>query len=98
MKREIRYSLRARFEQLEMLDYIAQNFGIEKAKEIFNKIEKILAQLSINPEMYPQSNRKKGIRRCVFSKQTSIYFRVNSETIEIISFRPNRKTPREPFI
>ncbi|MBI0400835.1 MULTISPECIES: type II toxin-antitoxin system RelE/ParE family toxin [Cyclobacterium] len=95
MKLSIRYSLRARQEEMELLDYVLQNFGQKKAKEIYLLLEKRLDQLSESPEMYRESNKRKGLRKCVFSKQTSIYYRVKEDHIEIVSFRPNRKNPNK---
>lgn len=78
---------------MELLDYVLQNFGQKKAKEIYLILEKRLDQLSESPEMYRESNKRKGLRKCVFSKQTSIYYRVKEDHIEIVSFRPNRNNP-----
>lgn len=69
----VRYSLRAKLEEIELLEYVVQKFGHNKAKEVFLKIENTLDMLSETPEMYRESNRRKSVRKCVFSKQTSIY-------------------------
>ncbi|AEL25395.1 type II toxin-antitoxin system RelE/ParE family toxin [Cyclobacterium marinum] len=95
MKLSIRYSLRARQEEMELLDYVLQNFGKKKTKEIYLLLEKRLDQLSESPEMYRESNKRKGLRKCIFSKQTSIYYRIKEDHIEIVSFRPNRKNPNK---
>ncbi len=91
----IRYSLRARHEEIDLLDYILRDFGSKKAKEVYENIERVLSEIAQMPEMYPASRNKKGLRKCVFSKQTSIYYRVHDEHIEVISFRPNRSNPRK---
>lgn len=91
----VRYSLRARHEEIELLEYVVSEFGQQKAKEIYNRIEKSLELISEAPEMYRESNRRKGLRKCTFSKQTSIYYRIKEESIEIVSFRPNRKDPKK---
>jgi plasmid stabilization system protein ParE len=90
---EIRFSLRARLEQIELLEYVDEKFGQEKAKEIYFKIEKALGMITEEPEMYRESGRRKGLRKCPFSKQTSIYYRIKEDHIEVVSFRPNRKGP-----
>lgn len=91
----VRYSLRARHEEIELLEYVVRKFGQQKAKEIYNGIEKTLDLISEAPEMYRESNRRKGLRKCAFSKQTSIYYRIKDDHIEIVSFRPNRKDPKK---
>jgi plasmid stabilization system protein ParE len=91
----VRYSLRARHEEIELLEYIVQRFGLKKAKEIYISIEKTLDRISKTPEMYRISKRREGLRKCPFSKQTSIYYRIRQDHIEVVSFRPNRKDPRK---
>ncbi|MEX2511542.1 MAG: type II toxin-antitoxin system RelE/ParE family toxin [Cyclobacteriaceae bacterium] len=91
----IRYSLRARNEEIELLEYVLQKFGQKKVKEVYVSIEKTLEQLSNAPEIYRESNKRKGLRKCSFSKQTSIYYRIKEEHVEIVSFRPNSKDPKK---
>jgi Plasmid stabilization system protein len=79
---------------LDILDYIDQNFGRKKAKEIYQRLERAIDLISEVPEMFPESKKRKGLRRYVFSKQNSIYYRVNSDSIEIVSLRPNQKDPK----
>jgi plasmid stabilization system protein ParE len=90
---QILYSLRAKHEEIELLEYIVQNFGLKKAKDIYDRIEKVLEEISQNPEMFIASKKQKDLRKCVFSKQTSIYYRVNQSHLEVVSFRANKKDP-----
>lgn len=94
MSLEVRYSLRARHEEIELLEYIVDTFSKEKAKEVYHKIERVLDQISEMPEMYRSSKKMNGLRKCVFSKQTSIYYRIYENHLEVVSFRPNRRNPK----
>jgi plasmid stabilization system protein ParE len=89
----VRYSLRARQEEIELLEYIVQEFGKKKAKEVYNRIESLLDQISKTPEMYRVSSKRKYLRKCFLSKQTSIYYRVHQDYLEVVSFRGIRKDP-----
>ena len=89
----VRFSLRARQEEIELLEYIVQEYGEKKAKEVYDRTEKLLAQISKTPEMYRASSKQKNLRKCLLSKQTSIYYRVHDEHLEVVSFRGNRKDP-----
>jgi plasmid stabilization system protein ParE len=90
---QIVYSHRAKSEYKEIILYVVQNFGLEKAAKIDSLFEKIIFQISINPKMYPLFNKKRNIRRCVISKQTSMYYRIAKETVEIVSYRSNLMNP-----
>jgi len=58
---KVRYSFRARHEEIELLEYIVNRFGQEKAKEVYNRIEKVLELISNMPKMYPSSKKKKDL-------------------------------------
>lgn len=92
---KIRYSHRASNEQIALLEYVLNRFGENTAKQVYHKIEKVLAEIANMPNMYRSSKRKKGLRKCVLSKQTSIYYRVTGDYLEIVSFRANRKDPNK---
>jgi plasmid stabilization system protein ParE len=89
----IRYSLRARQEEIDLLEYVLNKFGQKKAKEVHERIEQMLDKIATMPEMFPASKYLKGLRKCVFSKNTSIYYRVSNDHIEVVSFRANQKDP-----
>ena len=78
---------------MAVLAYVQDKFGSKKAKEIYERIEQMLERIASMPELFPTSKKQKGLRKCVFSEQTSIYYRVNEDYIEVISFRANRKDP-----
>lgn len=92
---KVRYSLRAKHEEIELLEYVLNRFGENTAKKVYNKIERVIAEITNMPDMYRSSKRRKGLRKCVLSKQTSIYYRVKDDYIEIVSFRANRKDPKK---
>lgn len=49
--------------------------------------------IAINPYMFPYSNKKENLRRCVISPQTTLYYRFLGEYIELVSFRGNQMNP-----
>ena len=66
---------------------------IEGLKNLAQKIEKITRLISLNPNVFPDSTIKKGVKRAVLDKFNTIYYRLNGETVEILSFFANRKNP-----
>jgi len=87
----VRFSTLAFSEYEAILQYVSDNFGILKASEVDAHFERIINQLALNPEMYPASFKHKEIRRCVISRQTSLFYRFTGQFVEIISFRANFK-------
>ena len=71
----IRYSNRAYNEYISIIEYISEKFGIVMAEKIDHHFEEVINQISINPLLFPYSNKKKNLRRCVISPQTTLYYR-----------------------
>lgn len=95
---DIKYSTRAEKEYFKLLDYLVDEFGSTTADKVDKKIEETLSIISHNPTLYPESKEKKGTRRCVLSKQTTIYYRVKKKNIEIVTLWSNKKNPTKKGI
>jgi plasmid stabilization system protein ParE len=90
----VRYSTRAYVEYEEILEYVSGKFGILVAANVDLYFEEVIDQIAINPLLYPYSNKKKNLRRCVISPQTTLYYRFNGEYVELASFRGNKMDPK----
>ena len=65
-------------------------------KEIINFLEdlKSFEEIVSNfPEIYPESQIKKGYRRAVINRQTSVLYSIESKSILIHSLFDNRQDP-----
>ncbi|MGF7138247.1 type II toxin-antitoxin system RelE/ParE family toxin [Roseimarinus sediminis] len=89
----VRYSTRSSEEYEEILDYVFNKFGAAVAAKVDMCFEKVIDQIAINPNLYPYSDKKENLRRCVISSQTTLYYRFNGTNIELASFRGNRMNP-----
>lgn len=94
MPYEVRYSTRAYKEYEGILDYVSNKFGAAIAIKVDIYFEEIIDQISINPFLYPYSDKKEALRRCVISPQTTLYYRFSGECIELASFRGNKMNPK----
>jgi len=68
----IRYSLRAKQEEIALIEDVLNRFGEKKANEVASKIDRIIESLSKMPKLYRASKRGNGVRKCALSKQVSI--------------------------
>lgn len=91
---EVRYSTRAYLEYEQILDYVYKKFGADVAVKVDLHFEEVIDQIAVNPFLFPSSRKHKNIRRCVISKQTTLYYRFNGQHVELISFRGNRLDPQ----
>lgn len=89
----IRYSARAYNEYEGILDYVIGKFVAAKAVEVHIYFENVIDMIAVNPYLFPYSSKKKNLRRCVISPQTTLYYRFLGDCIEIVSFRGNKMNP-----
>ena len=83
----VRYSTRSYHEYEAILDYVSEEFGAAVAARVDAYFEEAIDQIAINPRLFPYSDKKKNLRRCVISPQTTLYYRFNGECVELASFR-----------
>ncbi|MBS7788297.1 type II toxin-antitoxin system RelE/ParE family toxin [Flavobacterium sp. CYK-55] len=77
------------------IEYLEENWTEKELKSLAFEIEKTLSLISHNPNIFQVSEIKKDIRRAVISKLNTMYYRVNGETVEILSFFSNRQNPKK---
>jgi plasmid stabilization system protein ParE len=89
------WSDRALKEYDKLLDYLLEEWGPDITIRVSREIDKTVLHIQNYPEHYPILLRNKNIRRCVASPQTSIYFRVIKDVVEITSLFDNRQNPNK---
>jgi plasmid stabilization system protein ParE len=93
MSYQVRYSTLAYMEYEDILDYVFKHFGADTALKVDQHFEKVIDYIALNPLLFPLSERKTNLRRCVISPQTTLFYRFDGEHIELVSFRGNRLNP-----
>jgi plasmid stabilization system protein ParE len=91
----LRWSERAANDYERLVDYLIEKWGMEITLDITHKFERAFSQIEKYPEHYPVFLGKKNIRRHVVSPQTSIFFKVENDVIEIITLFDNRQSPEK---
>ncbi len=76
----------------EILDFVFEQWSIDVVTQLDDEVQKLLARLEKHQNICPPINENKNIRKCVVSKQTSLFYRIheNTQTIELIAFVDNR--------
>lgn len=87
-------SKRAQKEIIKTFEYIQQKFGKSSANKMIDKLDKVILKISVNPKMFPETSKKVSRHKCVLSKQSSIYYDVAGNQINILAFRDNRMNPK----
>ncbi len=82
---------------LDLTNYLLEEWGIKVRDEFIKRLTEKINQIAGYPKSCPQSEVFTGLFKCVVSKQTTIFYRINSEKkeIEIITVFDTRQNPDE---
>ena len=93
--KSIIWTKRALSEYDLLVEYLFVEWGEKITLKISQSIDKYLIRIENSPNQFPIINRDKMIRKCVISKQTSLFFMVLENSIIIISLFDNRQNPKK---
>ena len=67
----------------ELTQYLIENWGIGAKDKFVRKLSDKVIQIQAHPESCQKSNVAKNLYKCVVTKQTTLYYRINNSTHEI---------------
>lgn len=74
------------------IEYLEHNFTDKEILKLIEKIESIVGLISHFPRLFTKSNKKK-IYKVTILKYNTLYYRIQRDNVEIISFFSNRQNP-----
>ena len=87
------FSSRSKLQLDSLLDYLEIRFSVSSKKKFVLKLDKVIVIIQNDPVTFPKSNNDKAIRKCVISKQTTLYYRYNNQEIRLLAFFDTRQNP-----
>ncbi len=79
---------------IKLLGYIEEEWDSNARKRFLNEFENCVALLEQNPKICIKSEKLKGIYKCIISQQTSFYYRVVRDEIQILTVSDNRQNSK----
>lgn len=79
-------------ELAKTIEYLEENFTDKEIKKLALKIENTTELISQSPNIFPKSEFK-NVYKVVILKFNTLYYRINQDNIEILSFFSNRQNP-----
>jgi len=79
----------------DLLEYLEKNWSLKVKLNFISKLEKRFEVLKKNPEVFPNSNIKKGLHKCVVTRQTTVYYTFDNAKIYILTVFDNRQDPKK---
>ncbi len=76
-----------------LTDYIAEEWGTKASEKFKSNIKRTLKVISSQPYLAKASSLDADIRKAIISKQTSLFYQIHKEHIELLFFYDNRQEP-----
>ena len=94
MSKQIIWSPAAEKDAEQILDFINTKWSKRVAAKFLNKLDDNIRLISEDPMLFPIIEDNLGIRKCVVTKQNSLFYRISNETIEVIRLFDTRQNPK----
>lgn len=91
----IQWTERATFDLQNIIDYLLYKWTEKEARNFARKLDKRLELISINPRLFPKTNKRRNVRRSVLTKHAVIYYETSTDTIKIVTLFDPRQDPEK---
>jgi plasmid stabilization system protein ParE len=79
----------------EIIAFLETHWTERELRNLAKEIEKTIDLLSRNPLLFQSSDINITVRRVIVAKKNTLYYRINGNTIEVLSFFSNRQNPQK---
>lgn len=77
----------------KIISYLENEWSERVKQNFIRKLSVMINQIAHSPFMFPASEIKKNVRKCVVTKHTIVYYKVIEKEIEIITIQDSRQNP-----
>ncbi len=78
-----------------IIDYLIENWTEREIQNFAKRLDKRLKVIALNPKLFPNTSRRKGVRKSVLSKHTVIYYQTTGTVVNIITLFDPRQNPKK---
>ena len=93
MLKSIKWSSLAENDFAKIVDYLETRWNNTVCIEFINDIDFCIGLIQKNPKLFPIFNSELQIRKCVVTKQNSLYYRETNSRIEVLHIYDTRQNP-----
>lgn len=95
MNRNVIISKLAERKLNKLFEFLRSEWSIKVKDEFIKKLDNSISLITKQPESFPSSEKEKGLRKCVITKQTTLYYRFDRKNIKIVTIFDTRQHPRK---
>ena len=95
MSRKVVISKTAERKLDKLFEYLTSEWSIKVKTDFVKKLDSSIDIIKNQPEIFPESRKGKSLRKCVITKQTTLFYRYNSKRINIVTIFDTRQNPNK---
>lgn len=95
MTRKVVLSPSAKRKLSDLFEYLENGWSERTKNDFIKKLDRSLLRIAKYPQSCPESTKIPGLFKCVVTKQTSLFYRVSSDEIEIVIVFDTRQNPKK---
>jgi plasmid stabilization system protein ParE len=95
MPKEIIWSELADNDFEDILEYLAKNWNQKVASKFMTITFHFIDQIAVHPKQFPMIYKKEKIRKCVITKQNTLFYKESKANIEILRIFDTRQNPKK---
>lgn len=77
----------------EIIQYLKKEWSDNSANRFINILREKISIIKEYPNSYNSLDGRENIRRCVITKQTTLYYKIGKNKIEVITSYDSRQNP-----
>jgi len=93
MALEVYWSEEAENQLDEIIQYLEENWSEKDIRNFFKRLEDSIEAIKDSPYTYKLSQRKKEVREFQLSSQTTIFYSLNEDRVNLLLLWPNKRNP-----
>lgn len=87
----LRFSELSAFKLERLSEFLIEKWSEQSNIKFLNKLDSKLKTVQSNPEAYPQSEIEPGLRKCEITKQMTVLYEVQNDTIFVLTIIDSRQ-------
>lgn len=95
MRRKVIISKTAEKKLEALFQYLLEEWSFKVKSDFSKKLEKNINIIRDQPESFPKSEQQSGLRKCVITKQTTLYYEFTDKEVQILTVFDTRQDPEK---
>lgn len=91
MNKPIKWSSYAQNDLAHLLEYLEAKWNKKSCITFLNKLDFCIELIEKNPNLFPVFNKTLGIRKCVITKQNTLFYKIAATKIEVLRLYDTRQ-------